>query len=322
MAYTGSGTTVQIGKETTWGTAVDGAKILSYTSETLKSAADRKIEESLIASTAPSGLDIMGIKVEGDVSGILKPEFAGYLIKLAFGGDDTVTQNSPVTGAHTHSIPLVSASDSLPSATIIVDRKGAVRKYTGCKVSTFKLDGAAGDYVKFTASFKGKDESTGSLADLSALALQSFKTVGATITLGGTSYDAKSVSYSLDNSIEDVGQTYGSGLYVNEPIHGQRKATIEVGVDYISGIETLIDTNLLTDTKIASIVWTLKSPSVVTGSTQYTVTLTLNNVVLTEVTRNVSGTGIIGAKISGQALSISSTEPVGASIIDATSSAY
>lgn len=264
----------------------------------------------------------MGIKVEGDISGILRPEFAAYLIRQAFGGADTVTANSPVTGTYTHSIPLVGAAGTLPSTTVIVGRKAGVRKYTGCKVSSFKLEGAAGDYVKFTLSLKGKDESSGSLASLPALALQSFKTVGATITMGGISYDAKSVSLSLDNALEDNGPTYGSGLYMLEPVHGQRKATTEVEVNYDSGIETLIDTNLLTDTKLASIVWTLKSPSIITGSTQYGITITLNNVSVTEVTRNVNGVGIITAKISGLALSIGASEPVVASVVDATSSAY
>ncbi len=173
-----------------------------------------------------------------------------------------------------------------------------MKKYTGCKVDSFSLEGAAGDYVKFTVSVKAKDESTGSLASLSALALQSFKTVNATLTLGGTTYDSKSVKFNLKNNLQDVGQTYGSGLYNLEPIHGQREATVDIDLNYGSDTETLFDTNYVTDTKIASIVWTLKSPSVVTGSTNYTVTITLNNVAITSVERNVNGAGVLVAKVS------------------------
>jgi len=322
MAVVGSGATLQIGKETIWGTAVAGAKIVNFTSESLKLNADKKTEDTLIASTAPAGKDLMKLDVSGDFSGILRPEFAGYLLRLAFGGADTKTDNSPVTGAYTHSIPLVGASGTLPSFTTIVDRKVAVKKYSGCKIDNFTLEGAAGDYVKFTASIKAKDESTGTLASLSALALQSFKTVNATLTLGGTTYDAKSVKFESKNNLQDVGQTYGSGLYNLEPIHGQREATVDIDLNYSTDTETLFDTNYVTDTKIASIVWTLKSPSVVTGSTNYTVTITLNNVAITSVERNVNGAGVLTAKVSGQALSIGSTEPVTATIIDATSTAY
>lgn len=322
MAVVGSGAQLQIGKETTWGTAVAGAKIINFTSESIKVNADKKTEDTLIASTAPSGKDLMKLEVSGDFSGILRPEFAGYLLRLAFGGSDTKTDNSPVTGAYTHSIPLVGASGTLPSFTAIIDRKVAVKKYSGCKIDSFSLEGAAADYVKFTVSVKGKDEATGTLASLSALALQSFKTVGASLTIGGTTYDAKSVKFNLKNNLQDVGQTYGSGVYVLEPIHGQREATVDVELNYDSNTETLFDTNYTTDTKVGSIVWTLKSPSVVTGSTQYTVTITMNNVVITSVERNVNGAGVLVAKVSGQALSIGSTEPVVATVIDATSTVY
>ena len=321
MADVGSGAQLQIGKETTWGTAVAGAKIINFTSESIKVNADKKTEDTLIASTAPSGKDLMKLEVSGDFSGILRPEFAGYLLRLAFGGSDTKTDNSPVTGAYTHSIPLVGASGTLPSFTAIIDRKVAVKKYSGCKIDSFSLEGAAADYVKFTVSVKGKDEATGTLASLSALALQSFKTVGASLTIGGTTYDAKSVKFNLKNNLQDVGQTYGSGVYVLEPIHGQREATVDIDLNYGSDTETLFDTNYVTDTK-ASIVWTLKSPSVVTGSTNYTVTITMNNVAITSVERNVNGAGVLVAKVSGQALSIGSTEPVVATVIDATSTVY
>jgi len=322
MPYVGSGAQLQIGKETTWGTAVAGAKIINFTSESIKVNADKKTEDTLIASTAPAGKDLMKLDVSGDFSGILRPEFAGYLLKLAFGGTDTKTADSPVTGAVQHSIPLVGASGTLPSFTAIIDRKVAVKKYSGCKIDSFSLEGAAADYVKFTVSVKGKDEATGTLASLSALALQSFKTVNATLTLGGTTYDAKSVKFSLKNNLQDVGQTYGSGLYNLEPIHGQREATVDIDLNYETSTDTLFDTNYVTDTKITSIVWTLKSPSMVTGSTNYKVTITMKNVAITSVERNVNGAGVLTAKVSGQALSIGSDEPVTASIIDATSSAY
>jgi len=321
MADVGSGAQLQIGKETTWGTAVAGAKIINFTSESIKVNADKKTEDTLIASTAPSGKDLMKLEVSGDFSGILRPEFAGYLLRLAFGGSDTKTDNSPVTGAYTHSIPLVGASGTLPSFTAIIDRKVAVKKYSGCKIDSFSLEGAAADYVKFTVSVKGKDEATGTLASLSALALQSFKTVGASLTIGGTTYDAKSVKFNLKNNLQDVGQTYSSGVYVLEPIHGQREATVDIDLNYGSDTETLFDTNYVTDTK-AAIVWTLKSPSMVTGSTNYTVTITMNNVAITSVERNVNGAGVLTATVSGQALSIGSTEPVVATVIDATSTVY
>ena len=321
MAVTGSGAALQIGKESTWGTAVDGAKVIDFTSESVKLAPDKKVQDSLIASKAAPAKDLMGLQVQGDTAFVLRPEYAGFLFKAMLGGTDTVSANTPVTDAHTHTIPLADANGNLPSYTLIIDRKAAVKRYAGCKVSSWSLDAKVGDYVKGSISWMGKDESDGSLAALSQLALQAFKVVSATCTIASISYDVKSVSLKGDNKLEDVGQTFASGLYHLEPVHGMRELTVDVEMNYDSAVETLHDNYSITGTVINSIVIVLKSPSIVTGSTQYQVTLTINNVSAT-VERGISGTGLVTAKLSGSPTSVGATEPVTAAIIDASSSAY
>jgi len=321
MAVTGSGASLQIGKESTWGTAVAGAKIIDFTSESIKLSPDKKVQDSLIASKAAPAKDLMGLLAQGDTAFVLRPEYAGFLFKAMLGGADTVSANTPVTGAHTHTIPLADANGVLPSYTLIIDRKAAVKKYAGCKVSSWSLDAKVGDYVKGSISWMGKDESAGSLAVLSPLALQAFKVVSATCTIGGTSYDVKSVSLKGDNKLEDVGQTFASGLYHLEPVHGMRELTVDIEMNYDSAVETLHDNYSITGTVINSIVIVLKSPSIVTGSTQYQLTLTINNVSAT-VERGISGTGLVTAKLSGSPTSVGATEPVTAAIVDATATAY
>jgi len=246
MAVTGSGATLQIGKESAWGTAAAGAKIIDFTSESIKLAPDKKVQDSLIASKAAPAKDLMGLLAQGDTAFVLRPEYAGFLFKAMLGGTDTVAAGSPVAGANTHTIPLADANGVLPSYTLIIDRKAAVKKYAGCKVSSWSLDAKVGDYVKGSISWMGKDESVGSLAALSPLALQAFKVVSATCTIGGTSYDVKSVSLKGDNKLEDVGQTFTSGLYHLEPIHGQRELTVDVEMNYDSAVETLHDNYSIT----------------------------------------------------------------------------
>ena len=323
MAVTGSGATLQIGKESTWGTAVAGTKIIDFTSESIKLAPDKKVQDSLIASKAAPAKDLMGLQVQGDTAFVLRPEYAGFLFKAMLGGADTVAANTPVTGAHTHTIPLADANGVLPSYTLIIDRKAAVKRYAGCKVSSWSLDAKVGDYVKGSISWMGKDESAGTLASLSPLALQAFKVVSATCTIGGggTSYDVKSVSLKGDNKLEDVGQTFASGLYHLEPVHGMRELTVDIEMNYNSAVETLHDNYSITGTVISSIVIVLKSPSIITESTAYQLTLTINNVSAT-VERGISGTGLVTAKLSGSPTSVGATEPVTAAIIDASSSAY
>ena len=322
MAYTGTGAALQIGKESAWGTAVTGTNNVNMLSESIKLNADKKTEDTLIASVAPANRLLMSLDVSGDFSGILKPEFAGRLLHLALGGTDTVATGSPVASANTHSIVAVGASGTLPSFTAIVDRRASVLKYSGCKIDSFSLEGAAADYVKYTASIKAKDQASGSLASLSAFSLRSFKTVNATLTMGGTTYAAKNVKLNIANKLEDVGQTYSTGLYKGEPIHTTREITVDVDLNYEAAVDTLATTNYETDTVLATVVWTLLSPSMVTGSTPYTVTITMKNVVVTNVDRNVGGSGLLTAKVSGMATSVSTDEPITVAVIDGTATAY
>jgi hypothetical protein len=323
MPFTGSGVALQIGKESTWGSSAAGAKIIDVTSESIKMTPDKKVQDSLIASKAAPAKDLMGLLVDGDFSFILRPEYAGYLFHLAFGGVDVVQSGVPVASSYTHTIPLAEANGTgtIPSFTAIVDRRAAIKKYSGCKVATFDLEAAVGDYVKCKISLMGKDEATGTLATLAALALKAFKVVSAVCTIASTTYDTKKVTMKLDNKQEDTGQTYATGLYHGQPIHGQRETTLDIEMNYDATVETLHDTYGVTGVVISSIVVTLVSPSMVTGTTPYTVTLTFNNVSAT-IERNVSGTGLIIAKLNGTPTSVSTTEPVTVAIIDATAAAY
>lgn len=320
-AYSGSGAKLQIGKELTYATAVAGAKDVNMTSESLKLNPVKQQEETLVASKSGAPRLLMSLDAGGDFSGILKPEFAGYLLYLALGGTDTKTDNSPVIGAYSHSIVAASAGAAFPSFTAIVDRRLSVRKYSGCKIDSFRLEGAAGDYVKYTATIKAKDESAGSLASITN-ALKSFKTINATITLGGTTVDAKKVTLTIANKQEEVGQTYTTGLYKEEPLHGIRDITVSVELNHSAIVDTIAAANLITDTPLATVVWTLYSPSMVTGTTPYAVTITLKNVDVSECLANISGTGIIPASITGTAATVSTDEPITCVVVDATTTAY
>jgi len=324
MAFTGSGAALQIAKESGWGTLAAGAKIVDFTSESIKMDPDKKVQDSLIASKAAPAKDLMGLFVGGDFSFILRPEYAGYLFHLAFGGTDVVQSGVPVASSYTHTIPLAepSGTGTIPAFSAIVGRRGAIKGYSGCKVSTLALDASVGDYVKGTISLMGKDEATTTLASLTALALKAFRVVSATATIGGTTYDVKKVNFKLDNKLEDAGQTFASGLYHKEPLHGQRETTLDIEMNYDATVETLHDTNAITGTVINAVVLKLESPSFVVGTTPYSVQITLNNVAVSSVERNVSGSGLIVAKFSGMATSVSTTEPVVAVIVDGTAAAY
>lgn len=324
MAFnTGVGSRVAIGKETTWGVPVPDTMLMHFTGEGLVPEINKVEEESLLAAKAAAAYDIMGIKVSGDVSGILKPEMVGFLLRAALGGADTVTPNADgVTGQAKHEIALQSASAALPSYTLIVDRKVAIKRYSGCRVESLKLSAKAGDYVRFTVSIKGKDESTGTITTVIVPSKKAYKFIGATITVGGTPFEATGFDIDIMNQLEEGPQTNLSGVYHSEPMHGKRKVSITIDKPYDASAEALRDANLLADAVITSIVLHLESPAIIAATSKYRADITLRNVAIMEAKTNVGGPGIMSTNISGEATAVGSDEPITAVIYDDQATAY
>lgn len=320
MAFnTGAGAVCAIGKESVWGTAVADTMLLNFTAETMAPEVTKTEEESLLASTAAAAYDLMGIKASGDISLVLKPENAGFLFKAALGGTDTV---AAVTGQQQHTIIPQVAGTALPSYSIRVNRKQAIKVYSGCRLNSLKISAKAGDYVRVTTSWKGKDEATGTITTSTPPSLKAYKFIGATIVAGGTTLEATSIDFSYENQLEDGPMTTASGLYATEPMHAKRKITFTCETPYDANVETIKTTNLLTDTVLSTVVIHLESPSIIATTYKYRADITLANVAVTAVSGNVHGPGILTATISGEATAVGATAPCTAVIYDATASSY
>jgi hypothetical protein len=319
MAQMGTGAQVAIGKESAWGTPVADTVLLNFTSESIALNAKKQEEESLLATKAKAALDLVGLGVSGDVSLILKPENAGFIMKAALGGTDTVTNPS---GQQLHTIIAQTASVVLPSYTVFVNRKQAVKKYSGMKVDTLKLSAKVGDYVRAVLGFIGKDEATGTITTTTVPSLKSYKMIGGTFTLGATALDITSFALDYANNHDGGIQTNTSGLYSSEPLHSARKIAFTIDMPYDANSESIRETNFKTEALLATAVFHLESPSLITGSYKYRMDLTLNNVAITEAKMNVGGPGLITISITGEATAVGATEPISAAIYDATSGAY
>lgn len=312
--YVGTGSTIQFGKETTFGTAATMTDLVNFTSESINTTVDKGDEGSLLASKTATNRDLMAINVGGSISYILRPEFAGLLFHAALGGADSVTTAG--TGLYKHTMSLAGVNADLPSLTITVDRKAACRAYTGCSISSLSLEAAAGDYVKGSFDIVGHNEAAGTLASLSAYTVPSYRCTSATFSFGGSSLDISNCSITVDNALENAPRTYASGLYAGQPQHGQRSISVSFEIPYSSAIETLRSTYLTTETN-AAVILTFAS-----SNSDYTCTVKIPNVAINSVENNVSGAGVITASIAGEALSVGSTEPITVEIVDANDDPY
>lgn len=317
MAFlTGTGTQLQIGKEHSFAEAATPSALVNLTSESIKVSVEKGDEGSLLGSKTAMNRDLLAITVEGSVSFILRPEFAGLLLHAALGGADTCTQVD-TTELYTHTIGLCDVNEELPSLTFIVDRKAATKRYAGCTISAISLDVAAGDYVKGSIDVKGTKEESGTLhASLKGFSIPSYRCTNATFSLAGTLYDITSASLKIDNALESAPRTYASGLYAAQPQHGKRNVTISFEIPYSTAVEDLKDT-YLTSEENASVDLTFSS-----SKAGHTISITLAHVAISEVDASVSGTGILSATLAGEALSVGSDEPITIVITDEHTIAY
>lgn len=314
--FTGTGSSLQIGKETTFGTGAEPTATVDLTSESIKVSVEKGDEGSLLASKTAMSRDLMGVTVEGSVSFILRPQFAGLLLHAALGGEDTCEQVGS-TESYTHTLTLCGVNESLPSLTVVVDRKAAVKRYTGCTVSALSLDCAAGDYVKGSVEIKGtKEESPGAATNLPGFSIPSYRCTAATFSMAGRSYDISSASLKVDNALETAPKTYASGLYAGRPQHGKRSVTISFEIPYSAEIELLKGTYLTSDAT-ASAMLTFSS-----SQADHSIQVILPHVAISDVDANVSGTGILSSTVAGEALSVGSDEPLTIVITDKTPTAY
>lgn len=324
MAFNmGIGARVGIGKESVWGTPVADTMLINFTSESMDASASKTEEESLLAGKAPAAFDLVGVKVAGDISAILKPENAGFFLKAALGGTDTVSQNhGGVTGQHQHTIIAAAAAGVIPSYTVIVDRKQAIKRYAGCKVDTLKLSAKVNDYVRVSLSFKGRDESVGTIATASPPTLKAYKFINGTLTMGAVNAEITGVDLDYMNNMDDGVQTNLTGILATEPLHGKRKISLSIEMPDCADAQTIRDTYLLAEAVLSTVVLHLESPAIIAGASKYRMDITFNNVAITEAKVNVGGPGLLSMAIKAEATAVGSTEPIQAVIYDGQSAAY
>lgn len=312
--YVGTGTTCGLGIEPSYGTKTTMTDLVNLTSETLTTTVEKGDEGSLLASKTAMSRDLMSITVSGDVSFILRPEFAGHLFYAAMGGADSVSEGS--AGSYTHTMHLCDVNDDLPTLTITMDRKAAIKAYTGCTISNLSLSCAAGDYVSGSFSVNGYKEETGTLGDVPSYTVPSYRCTAATFKIGEETYDISSASLTIDNALVEAPQTYSSGLYAGQPQHGMRTVTIDFDIPYSTQVETLKSEMLETELN-AEVVLTFTS-----SNQDYKVEITMPNVSINSISANVSGTGLVTASVYGEALSVGEDEPLTVAITDKTETPY
>lgn len=315
MAFiTGTGTKMLWLKETSFGstpTAKTSSSLINLTSEGLSTAVDKGDEGNLLASKTATDRVLLSITTSGSVSSILRPEFADILFTMALGSVATVSDTSIPTGYSQKKYTLNNAGVVLPSFSCFLNRGTGYKTYSGMTIGTTSIEATANDFVKISNDLTGYKESTTYLSTTDATTLDgksyskpSYRCTKAELKFGGNVFDVEGCTININNNLVEAPKTYASGLYSGQPQPAQREVTVSFNIPYSADVETLKNTYLITEDN-ASIV--LKFT---TSDENEFVEVTLPNVAITNVTNNVSGTGLVDASVEGTALSVGTAEPI------------
>lgn len=153
VPYSGRGTAIGLGAESTWGTAVSRTNWLKAESVTLNEKVvtgdvphlvhgdEGDIRDSYCERTEVTGRIVVELRYDG----------CGMLLAAALGGSSTAGTGSPYT--HTYAL-----SATLGSLTIEVKRgtSGNSQVFEGCKVTSFEIAVSTGQVAKLTVDFIGQ----------------------------------------------------------------------------------------------------------------------------------------------------------------------
>ena len=314
--YTGSGTILQIAKEPSFKATVDATTLVNHSSESINVSVTKQEEGTLLSGKVSTLKELMSVNVDGSFSFVLNPEFAGLLLHLALGGEDAVTSNEDGE-SYTHTIALSNANVQLPTFSIFLDKKAVVKKYPGVTVSSLNLECPASDYVKGSIDLKGTEEQSGTInGSNTTFTLPSYRCVGSTLKIADNIFDVSNTTFKIDNALEEVPKTYKSGLYNNRPVNGKRLITLDLSIPYSDEIEVFKDNYLLANSTAAlSLEFSTRDPL-------YKLSIDIPNVMVTSVSSNISGTGLLSSSISSEVVSVGSAEPISVKIIDKIATSY
>lgn len=323
----GQGATLQVGKESTWGTGVAGTVALNFLSESFRFVPEYKEEESLVGGTTSRAIDIMKKSVTWDASLIAKPGNVGLMLGMAFGAEATPVSAGEDAYKHVFTMLRPGLNASLTSFTGIVDRHIAIKKYTGCKVGQFSFSATKGDYVRLTFSGVGKDEVTGTLATgISVPTEKAFRFAGGSCKIDGTAYgEVEGVTFNLNNNLDAGDQTMGSGYYGTEPQPQKREVTVSLDARYDTTSEDIHEDNFKTGVT-ASVELYFESPEEVEEGVNYSFKIVLPAVVVNDCSPVITGTDRIKVTIGGTGTETLDddgvVEAVSVELVDAQSTKY
>ena len=325
--YSGNDAKLQLGLEATYGTAVTPTVQLEFLSESLHQTNTNVESEALVGAVTTPYFNIIGTKVEGDISIEAHPDKLGELLYAALGVEGTATEVE--TDVYSHAFTAVSGGTSLPSISVVVDKKADEFTYAGLKVDTLTFETDPGSLLTSSISFVGQQELlTGSTESLAVSTLNPFDFndmkiyFGTAGSVADTNIDeATSMSFNYSNNLENDLYTADGNDYISEIDYQKRDITFDIEALYNDATNAYRENNYKTGDKM-SVRIEFTHPVLAGATEYYKLTIDMLNVVVIEAPNDIGGPDRLRIPLSFRALEVGTDEAITITLQDKKSSAY
>ena len=230
----GSRSFLKVVKESTWGNAASGFRQIRFSSESLEAVVNRAQEPVMTGNIGASRYDIMGIRAEGSISTLARPDDIGFFLFMALGAEDSTTTDK----SHT----FTPAAGNIPSFSIIIgnlDTPNNGITFPGCKINTLSFSAAPEDYlaVELGIVAKTKNTTSGGITPLAPSTQKAFKFKQGKVYISKPSWTEgerteigkiTSISLEYNNNLEAGIQTTSSEGNYEEPVPNTLQCTVNL----------------------------------------------------------------------------------------------
>jgi hypothetical protein len=236
----GTQTILQVAKDAYSGdvptAATSGFRQVRFSSVSMDYVPSKNQENVLTGNIGKARYDTMGIKAEGSIATLARPDDLGFFLYMLLGNQELTD---------TDVFKFTPAKELLPSFTLKLDKGAGIYTYPGCILNSMSFSSQPEDYLNIDLDIKGYDETyaSGVLAAIAPSTQRAFKFNQGKVYYGSIELaDVTSIKLSYNNNVENTIQTTGTGIHYKRPTPNTREINTDLECLYSSDSENFRQT--------------------------------------------------------------------------------
>jgi hypothetical protein len=308
----GSQTILQAAKDAYSGdvptAATTGFRQIRFSSVSMDYVPSKNQENVLTGNIGKPRYDTMGIKAEGSMATLARPDDLGFFLYMLLGKQELTS---------TDVFKFTPVKDVLPSFTLKLDKGAGIYTYPGCTMNSMSFSAQPEDYLSLDLDIKGYDETyaSGALTAIAPSTQRAFKFNQGKVYYGATELaDVTSIKLTYNNNIENTIQTTSTGIHYKRPTPNTREINVDLESLYSSASETFRQSYFKGDT-IFSLKLVFQTDEGTSGDL-HVLTVEIPNMQVTSCSVPISGDKNVRQSLSATAIDLGGTASLVTFLLD------